>query len=523
MNDVSRVNQRPQLAAGDWLSAGARRFGDSPFLVGADGKTQSYLETNSRVNRLAQAMIQKGLGKGSRVGILATDTPQHVEVVLACLKTGAIFCDLNYRLKAPELKRILGTAKCQAIFTESRYLPLLTDVFSVDSIVQIWTIGKQDLQDGASIEILINETLEGSDFTALAVGEDIVSIAFTSGTTGIPKGVLQSERMIRNIIYSGIREMNMREGAFRYAGAPLFHISGIGSVLYSLASGGSILILPQFDAAIVLEWLQNRGLTDCTLIPTMISALLDLPTVMDSKYSDLRSILYGGAPMTPALLKRTISVFGCDLYNGFGAGTEAGGQTMLYPQDHVDALNGKEHLLGSIGKPIMGVDLRICDNDLNELPRGQIGEIVTRSETIMAGYLDQPELTSFSILNGWFRAGDMARMDDEGYLFLTARKADMIIRGGENVYPFEIETTIAEHPAIAGVAVVGIPDAHWGEIVGAAIMLRPEATVDVDEIRDFCRQRLASYKTPEVIRIFDHLPLNPTGKNDKQAIAELMK
>ena len=255
----------------------------------------------------------------------------------------------------------------------------------------------------------------------------------------------------------------------------------------------------------------------------MISALLDLPTVMDSKYSDLRSILYGGAPMTPALLKRTISVFGCDLYNGFGAGTEAGGQTMLYPQDHVDALNGKEHLLGSIGKPIMGVDLRICDNDLNELPRGQIGEIVTRSETIMAGYLDQPELTSFSILNGWFRAGDMARMDDEGYLFLTARKADMIIRGGENVYPFEIETTIAEHPAIAGVAVVGIPDAHWGEIVGAAIMLRPEATVDVDEIRDFCRQRLASYKTPEVIRIFDHLPLNPTGKNDKQAIAELMK
>ena len=206
----------------------------------------------------------------------------------------------------------------------------------------------------------------------------------------------------------------------------------------------------------MLWWLQHGGITGCTLIPTMISAILALPAARQHPYPALQSMMYGGAPMTPALLREIIDTFECDLFNGFGAGTEAGGQTMLFPEDHVDALNGKEHLLGSIGKPIMGVDLRLCDDELRDVPPGEIGEIVTRSETVMSGYYDQPELTARSVVDGWFRAGDMAWMDDEGYLYLATRKADMIIRGGENVYPVEIESVLVDHPDVREAVVVGL-------------------------------------------------------------------
>jgi len=281
-------------------------------------------------------------------------------------------------------------------------------------------------------------------------------------------------------------------------------------------------VLPQFDAETVLWWLQDGGITGCTLIPTMISAILALPGARQRPYPRLESMMYGGAPMTPALLREIIDTFGCDLFNGFGAGTEAGGQTMLYPEDHVAALNGKEHLLGSIGKPIMGVDLRLCDDLLNDVPRGEIGEIVTRSETVMSGYYDQPELTARSVVDGWFRAGDMARMDDEGYLYLATRKADMIIRGGENVYPVEIESILLDHPTVRDAVVVGLPDDHWGEVVGAAVLLEDGAALDVEALRAFCRERLASYKVPEHVGAFTDLPKNATGKYLKGEVADLL-
>ncbi|MEZ5216533.1 MAG: AMP-binding protein [Ilumatobacteraceae bacterium] len=518
----ARSAGRPQLAVGDWLAAGARKYGSARFLVAADGTESSFAETHDRVNRLARALLDRELGVGHRVAILATDSVPHVEVVLACFTSGAVFCDLNFRMKGPEIRRVLEAAGCDAIVVEARYLELLDGALPSDRGIEIITLDGS-APGHASIEQLISAQPSCAEIPAQSIGEDVVSIAFTSGTTGTPKGVIQSERMFRNIIYSGIREMRMQEGAFRYAGAPLFHISGIGSVFYSLASGSAILILPQFEAPTVLHWMQHGGLTDCTLIPTMISALLELPDVAAVPYDRLRSILYGGAPMTPALLRRTIEVFGCELYNGFGAGTEAGGQTMLYPEDHDAALAGREHLLGSIGRPVMGVDLRLCDDEMNDVPRGTVGEIVTRSDTVMHGYLDQPELTARSIVDGWFRAGDMAYMDEDGYLYLATRKADMIIRGGENVYPVEIEAVLAEHPAVAEVAVVGLPDDHWGEIVGAALSLHPGAQVDTQELREFCRARLASYKVPAVFTVFPSLPRAGTGKLDKRSLTASME
>lgn len=531
------------LSAGDWISVAARRWGSTPCFVTPTGgdasgptadaasrlgsvRSLTFAEVDRRVTRLARAMESRGIEQGQRVAICATDSIEHVEVVLACLKAGVVFVDLNYRLRPTELQNILDRCPVDGLFYSPRYVPELAEAASslrpgaLRCCLDPGTDGVTDWADAIAYEDLVDSGTDDA-FPARSNGEDLVAIAFTSGTTGVPKGVLQSERMLRNIVHSGIREVRIFAGGVRYAGAPLFHVSGIGSILYAVASGCTSLILPQFEPQTVLDWMQFGGVTSCTLIPTMISSILALPQAHQHPFPTLRGIMYGGAPMTPTLLKATIDTFGCDLYNGFGAGTEAGGQTMLFPEDHVAALNGNEHLLSSIGKPILGVDLRLCDDDLNDVAPGQVGEIVTRSETVMSGYYEQPDLTARAVVDGWFRAGDMATMDDEGYLYLATRKADMIIRGGENVYPVEIESTLAAHPAVRGVAVVGVPDEHWGEVVAAAVVIEGD-DVPADDLRTFCHERLASYKVPTHVVTFDHLPTNATGKFAKTEIRRLV-
>ena len=511
MSGVSVVT--PQLAAGDWIDAGRRRWPGAPCLV-TEARSQSFAETAQRVDRLAGGLLAAGLRKGDRLAIVATDSIEHVELILACLKTGVVFCDLNFRMRRPELENVMAAARPKGIFWSERYADDVAGLIGDDAVIA------SDL--GQGLESLIAGS-DGSGLShAAARGEEIVSVAFTSGTTGVPKGVLQSERMLRNIVYSGIREIDIRPGGFRYSGASLFHISGIGSVLYAIAGGCASLLLDQFDAPQVLRWMAEGGLTHCTLIPTMISSILDLPEIDGMQFPALRSIMYGGAAITPALLRRMIDVFDCDLYNGFGAGTEAGGQTMLGAAEHRRAIAGDEHLLGSIGTPILGVDLRLCDAELNDVAPGEVGEIVTRSETVMSGYLDQPELTARSLVDGWFRAGDMAYADDEGFLYLATRKADMIIRGGENVYPNEIESVLAEHASVAAVAVVGVPDEHWGEVIVAAVVLRHHDVESV-ELQQWCKSRLASYKVPERIEFVAALPTNANGKVEKRTLVEQMK
>jgi acyl-CoA synthetase (AMP-forming)/AMP-acid ligase II len=318
--------------------------------------------------------------------------------------------------------------------------------------------------------------------------------------------------MIKAVTTQGVVELRLKPDDFAYSGAPMFHISGMGHMFYLLARGGSSLVLPQFDTNTVLSWMQDGGLTRCMLIPSMVISLLEHPDVRKSSYENIRAIMYGGAPIAPSVIREMIEIFGCDLFNGFGAGTEAGGQAMFNPEDHKRALAGEESLLGSIGKAIYGVDLKLMDADGNEVERGSVGEIHTRGDTVMSGYLNQPELTAASFNNGWFHAGDMAYVDESGYLHLEGRRDDMIIRGGENVYPVEIEDTISDHPSVLEVAVIGVADKHWGEIVAAVIVLRPGTTVDLETLRAHCVGRIASYKIPTQLEIVDVLPKNPTGK-----------
>lgn len=462
-------------------------------------------------------MLARGIQRHDRIGLLATDSVDYMVVLLASLKIGTTYVPLNYRLAASEIEVLATAGDLDALVTTERYgwsvevaraaCPRLRLVVALDGFGGYPTI-----------DDLVTDVDDDSDVPVPTEPEDIVSVMFTSGTTGRPKGVMQSMRMMSAGTANAIIDFELRRDEFRYTASPMFHAAGMGCIYYGLARGFCSLILEQYEPSALLHWMQH-GLTGVLMMPTMLSSLLQLDGARDGDYSSLRSIAYGGSPITPALLRDALDVFDCDLYNTFGAGTEGAGQAMFYPSDHARALAGESHLLGSIGHPMYGVELRLVDEQMNDVGPGEIGEICTRSDSVMSGYLDDPERTAQAVVDGWFRAGDMAYMDDEGYLFLASRKADMIIRGGENVYPVEIEAVLADHPAVRHVAVVGMPDDHWGEVVVAAVETTGDAPFDEASLQEHCRSMLASYKVPARIVAVDELPKSATGKVQKHLVA----
>ena len=448
-----------QISLGEAITISAQNKPDAPSFVFPDGTAHTFAQTNARVNRLVSALRAEGIGRGDRLAVFSLDSHRFVEIVLAALKLGAVYVPLNYRLRRGE--------------------------------------------------------------PVVAGDDDVIGLAFTSGTTGLPKGAVQSQRMMKAIVTEQIIEYRLRPDEVRYSAAPTYHITGICQLLMGVAYGTASVIVPQFSPRTTLDLMAADRVTAVFMVPTMISTVMGLPDVHDHAYDRLQLMYYGAAAMSPNLLRRAMDTFRCDFLNAFGAGTEAGLQAVLTPEDHRAALTGRPELLGSIGKPAYGVALRIVDDDLNEVPVGEVGEIATRSDMVMDGYLEMPEETERALRGGWFRAGDMGYLDRNGYLYLSGRKKDMIIRGGENIYPIEIESVLADHPAVAQSAVVGVPDEHWSEIVRAWVTLRPGAGVTASELAAHCSQRLATYKVPAQFRFLDALPVNASGKILKRELRNL--
>jgi acyl-CoA synthetase (AMP-forming)/AMP-acid ligase II len=516
--------QLSRLCPGDWVTLNARYFPANDCLVSADGEVSSFAEVDRRVTRLVRAMRAQGVGPGDRVAIMAVDSPQYVELVLACMKLGATYAAMNFRLAGPEVRTVLAASRAKLVFLSGRYEELIDGCFPEASSHVRERIAFDKTEAGLpTFEDFLASGPEGGEIESVTTDDDILSISFTSGTTGVPKGVLQSQRMIKAVTQSGALELGIRPGDLLLSGAPLFHAGGLGHVLYGVSRAAGSVILPQWELDTALHWLQSGRVMQAMLVPSMIIQVLGHPDVLESDYASLRSIMYGGAPMPTSVIRRMSEVFDCHLHNGFGAGTEAGGQLTLRPEDHRRALAGEEWLLGSIGKPAFGCDVRLLDPDGNEVPDGEVGEIASRGDTVMSGYLDQPELTARAVRDGWFRAGDMAWKDAEGYLHLVGRADDMIIRGGENVYPVEIEDVVGSHKNVDEIAVVGEPHEHWGQVVTAVVAVRDaSAPLTVEETRELCRGRLASYKVPTRIVVVSDFPRNASGKIDKQELRRLL-
>ena len=496
------------FSLGEALPLSAARHPDKAAFLFPDGTEHSFALTNSRVNKLVSALQAQGIGRGDRLAVLALDSHRYVEIVLACLKLGAVYMPLNYRLLRPEVDVFLERGQAVAMFHDARYADLLAGIAdqypSLRLVIEMETAFDGFVETGQDVEPPV-----------VCQDRDLLGLAFTSGTTGTPKGVLQSQGMMKAIVEHGMITNQPRPDDVRYVAAPAFHVTGIAGLLGGVATGFTSLLLPQFDPGTVLGFMAEDRITGAFLVPTMISTLLQQPGVADHAYDRLRLIYYGAAPMSPTLLRRAMDVFDCDFLQLFGAGTEAGLQAFLTPEEHRLALAGRTELLGSIGRPGYGIALRLVDEDLNDVPVGEVGEIATRSDMVMDGYLDMPEETERAFAGGWFRAGDMAYRDKDGYLYLHGRKKDMIIRGGENIYPVEIETVLAEHSAVVQCAVVGVPDEHWGETV-RAFVTAPSWTGTAEELAtelvELCRGRLARYKVPADVVVREELPMNASGK-----------
>jgi len=521
-----------RIQAGDWIRLSAQRYPDRACFVdeGTD-TTHTFAQTNERVNRLANALTAAGVTKGDRLVVLANDSHRYMETLLASMKLGTTYVPLNVRLAAFEIQNLLTASGATWVFASGRYVDMASQMTTVDGSPPRIIAYDAPVGDAATPADAWSGAAMFEDFIADADADeprvevddtDIIGLAFTSGTTGLPKGVMQSQGMIKQMVLTCLVDYETGAEECRYSAAPMFHISGMAMIMMGVLKGYPNLLASQFDPKRVLDWLANDRLTACFMVPTMIASVLDQPGVEDHEYDRLGSILYGAAPMPPSLLRRAMRVFGCDFIQAFGAGTEAGLQAILSSADHRRAVDGAEHLLSSIGRPASNVDLRLCDDELNDVPRGQVGEIVTRSDMVMSGYLDNPEASADALAGGWFRAGDLAWMDDDGYLYLSGRKKDMIIRGGENVYPIEIETVLFEHPAVKDVAVVGLPDDHWGETVAAYLVIEPGVTQPGDdELADFCRSKLARYKVPTTYAWVEEFPLNASGKVLKRELRAL--
>lgn len=513
---MSSVRLQPNVRCGDWPRLSAARCRDRISLI-SEGEEFTFIQLNSRINLVATTLRRLGVRRGDRVAIFANDTHRYLEVVFACMKLGAVYVPLNPRLVGSELQRLLEVCEPTCLFFSGRYAELISGL-------QVSTLKEVVCFDGAvgiceAYEAWIADGVDEEIDTPVDDG-DLACLAFTSGTTGTPKAVMHSQAFTKFGTFQSIVERRLPERAVHYSASPLFHISGRLYAIAGVMRGSTSLLLPRFDARTVLQWLGSGRVHGAFLVPTMISAVLTEPGIADADFSSLLSIVYGGAPMSVPLLRRAMETFACDFIHMFGAGTEAGLQAVLTPDDHRRALAGEEYLLASIGKPAFGIDLRLVDDDFADVPFGEVGEIATRADACMGGYLNQPEETARVLQDGWLRAGDMAYEDAEHFLYLRGRRDDMILRGGENIYPSEIEAVLAEFPGVLEVAVVGVPDEHWGQTVRAHLIVDDASAFDQAAAREYCRARLAAYKVPDDFRVDETLPKNASGKVLKHALAQ---
>jgi len=504
---------------GDLILRNARDYPDKPAIRCA-GREVSFAQFNDRVNRLTDALLRSGLKKGDRVAVLTNNSQEMLEIYGVAEKSGLIAVPLNWRLTAGELLTLIRDARPAALFVQERYVGRIDEVRPLlKGIIQYVAIG------GASGDWADYQTLlaSGSDEEpAVTVDEDdVVYFIYTSGTTGTPRAAMHTHggqlAHARYVVEAcGITPTDVNLNVM-----PLFHIGGHAKRLAHSARGCLNIIHDSFDVVRVLQTLADEKVTFVHLVPSMIAMLLALPDVGRYDLSSLRTLFYAASPMPLALLRRALDVFGPIFVQSYGQSEAGPSVTLLGKADHIDT----EHTqalsrLSSAGRAVPGVDLQIRDAADRPAERGSVGEICARSPFLMQGYWEKPKETAEALKGGWLHTGDMGFLDEDGFLYVVDRKKDMIISGGENIYPREVEEVLYSHPAVLEAAVIGVPDDKWVEAVKAIVVLRKGSQASEAEIIAHCKAHLASYKKPKIVEFRTHLPKSPAGKVLKRELRE---
>ncbi|MFZ7110197.1 MAG: class I adenylate-forming enzyme family protein [Desulfatiglandales bacterium] len=490
------------------------------FIYGKERIT--FAQFNGRVNNLIHALLSLGVVKGDVLGILSWNGLECNDICGAAMKGGYIASPFNPRLKAEELQYLINYSEANTLFVGAEFIEMVGELRPRLTKVKHFISLGEPFSGMISYEKLL--VGDGDREPDVQVEEDDPLIIFyTSGTTGLPRGALYTH--FRKMEESRTKALQLRveEGDRSVAVLPLFHIGGWSYFWTFFCAGACNIIMSQrnFDPEATLRTIQDEKATDIHIVPTQLVAILNLDNLEDCDLSALKRIWYAASPMPTEILRRGIEAFGPRFMQCYGQSESGPDITFLSDRDHqvVYKSADEQAILASCGRPCETVHMRIIDEANNDLGPGEVGEIIVRSKRVMKEYWRRPDETSETLIDGWLHTGDMGYYDDKGYVFIVDRKKDMIITGGENVYPREVEEILYRHPAINEAAVIGIPDPYWVEKVHAVVTLKRGAQATEEEIREFCKAHLAGYKTPKSVEFVISLPKNPQGKILKRELS----
>jgi acyl-CoA synthetase (AMP-forming)/AMP-acid ligase II len=482
-----------------------------------EGQTWSFAELHANSSRVANALLTEGVKAGDRVAVLTKNRPEFFELIIACSKIGAILAGLNWRLAAGEITAIVDDAKPaiaivgpdeQHLLSEqSRASPGLRRVINFGPEYEAWRAAAPATDPGHG-----------------GAPDQVILLLYTSGTTGLPKGVMLTNANVAFTRRLAAEQWGMGPASVNLVAMPMFHIGGCGYGSSTMLVGGHTVLMREVNPAVAVDLIAKYCVTHAFFVPAVVQALLQVPDIDKADLSSMQLLMYGASPIGDVLLRRALDVLKCNFMQAYGMTEAAGTVVVLQPVDH-DTGGPHAGLLKSCGRAVPWVDLRIIDPDTqSDVVPGKVGEIWLRSGMIMKGYWMKPEATREAIVEGgWFRTGDAAYQDEMGYLYLFDRFKDMIISGGENIYPAEVENVLHAHPAVQEVGVIGVPHEKWGETPMAVVVLRTGQAADDKELIAFTRDRLAHYKCPTVVKFAASLPRNASGKLLKREMRRTMQ
>ena len=489
------------------LHRALQRNPDSVLTI-CDGRMRTVTETTDRVARLAGGLRALGVGDGDRVAMLSQNSDYYSEYLLAVPWANAVLNPVNVRWSAPEIAYSLADSETSALIVDQTFAPMVPSITAEYSGLKAVIECGPSTSDGAlNYDEVVSEADPIED--ARRGGADLAGLFYTGGTTGFPKGVMLSHaNLIASALGAAASGYAFRPGGTYLHAAPMFHLADLAGWTAQMMLGGAHVMVPGFEPVAVMKAIQEHQVTDAILVPVMIQMLVDHPSVGEYDLTSLAQILFGASPITEAVLRRAMAALPhTDFAQAFGMTELAPIATLLGPEEHRAGLH-----LRSAGRAAPHTEVRIVGDDGHEVPRGAVGEIAVRGGNVMQGYWRKPKETAEAVRDGWLHTGDGAYMDDEGYVFIVDRLKDMIVSGGENVYSYEVENALAGHPAIAGCAVIGVPDAEWGERVHAVIVLKRDCVATLEELRDHTKTRIAGYKAPRSVEFVDALPMSGPGK-----------